>query len=431
MKINRYVFSFALALSTYATPFVGTLAVGPTAFAQEANEKLKWTDISGARTIEAKFVRLDGDNVVLEKADGSEVTVPLNKLNLKSQAQAKRMANPRAFEKKPSSTENMKPDTKSSDSAAGKSTTEPKADAPAASAPNRVTLAKGVSAADTLKTVLEEYKKGNYGVVMDTMPPETTQLLTELISKASGKLNKSSFDSIKTLFKRSAKVMGEKKQFIMNYPKVPSEVKPRLSAHYDTLVSLLNDIVASPAADYKALTDGDVEKVLPVILRLADVYGTKFIETEKQLDPNGAAAKTPVFISLWNTPIPRTSLNPENMRIINENGDQAQLEFVGISGTKESINLQRIDGRWLGAETEITRAGMEQMKQQIAQVDSVDPAQMSGQLTLGLAVVGGLIGQLERAKTQEEFNQQMDQLFEAAGQMVPGGGVPGLPPVGP
>jgi hypothetical protein len=50
-----------------------------------------------------------------------------------------------------------------------------------------------------------------------------------------------------------------------------------------------------------------------------------------------------------------------------------------------------------------------------------------------LAVVGGLIGQLDRANSQEEFNQQMDQLMQAAGQMVPGAGpgVPGLPPIGP
>ena len=42
-----------------------------------------------------------------------------------------------------------------------------------------------------------------------------------------------------------------------------------------------------------------------------------------------------------------------------------------------------------------------------------------------------VIGNAIKDAVQEEFNQQMDQLFEAAGQMVPGGGVPGLPPVGP
>jgi hypothetical protein len=68
-------------------------------------------------------------------------------------------------------------------------------------------------------------------------------------------------------------------------------------------------------------------------------------------------------------------------------------------------------------------------KQQLAQLEAVDASQISGQLTLGLAVVGGLIGQLERANSQEQFNQQMDQLLQSAGQMIPGaGGGPGLPP---
>lgn len=430
MKLCRPVLALAVMCSTYALPFLASVAASPSILAQDATESYKWTDISGSRTIDAKFVRLEGESVVLEKADGSEVTVPLNKLNLKSQAQAKRLANPKAFEKQPSSSAPMKPKPSTDTSAPDKSAETPTDSS--AEAASRATLPQGITAAETLKIIISELDKENYGILIDTMTPEQTQILKEIFTTASTKLNKSSFDSIKSLLKRSGKVMGEKKEFIMNYPKLPPEVKPRLSAHYDTVVGLITDMMASPVADYKVWSEGNTDKILPVMMRLSDVYGSKFIETEKKLNPD-TPANMSSFLSVWGATVTKEALKSGKVRVINENGDQAQLEFIGASGATESINLERVQGRWQAVETPLTRAGLDQAKQQLEQLKAVDPAQISGQLTLGLAVVGGLIGQLERAKTQEEFNQQMDQLMEAAGQMVPGAGpgVPGLPPVGP
>lgn len=430
MKLYRPLLALAVMCSTYSVPFIASVATSPSILAQDATESYKWTDISGSRTIDAKFVRLEGESVVLEKADGSEVTVPLNKLNLKSQAQAKRLANPKAFEKQPNSSATMKPKPSTDTSAADKPAEAP-ADS-AGEAATRASLPKDITAAETLKIIISELDKENYGILIDTMTPEQTQVLKEIFSTASTKLNKSSFDSIKSLLKRSGKVMGEKKEFIMNYPKLPSEVKPRLSAHYDTVVGLVNDMVASSVADYKAWTEGDIEKLLPVMMKLADVYGTKFIETEKKLNPN-TPANMSSFIAVWGAAVTKETLKSGKVRIVNENGNQAQLEFVSANGGTESINLERVQGRWLAVETDLTRASLEQANQQLTQIQSADAGQISGQLTLGLAVVGGLIGQLERANTQEEFNQQMDQLMEMAGQMVPGAGpgIPGLPPVGP
>lgn len=47
-----------------------------------------WTNVDG-RSIKAKFVRLDGDYVVIQRDDGQTFTLPLSKLSPASQAQAK------------------------------------------------------------------------------------------------------------------------------------------------------------------------------------------------------------------------------------------------------------------------------------------------------------------------------------------------------
>jgi hypothetical protein len=263
---------------------------------------------------------------------------------------------------------------------------------------------------------------------MDTMSDEQIQVLKDIFATAATKLNKSSFDSIKSLFKRSGKVMSEKKEFIMNYPKLPPQVKPRLSAHYDTIVAILTDFVASPAASYKTWSDGDAVTLLPEVIRMVDVYGSKIAETEKTLDPNSQINMSNV-LSIWGANVSKNDIVSGKVRIANEEGDKATLEFVGVNGEKQTSDLERVNGRWQAIENDVYRNNMAAAKQQLAQLEAVDASQISGQLTLGLAVVGGLIGQLERANSQEQFNQQMDQLLQSAGQMIPGaGGGPGLPP---
>jgi len=61
-------------------------------------EMRTWSDKSGKFKIKAKFVESSGDKVVLEKEDGTQVTVPLDKL---SEADQKAVAEMGAAEENP------------------------------------------------------------------------------------------------------------------------------------------------------------------------------------------------------------------------------------------------------------------------------------------------------------------------------------------
>ncbi|MFN9595105.1 MAG: hypothetical protein ACK56G_20685, partial [Pirellulaceae bacterium] len=54
--------------------------------AQQAT--LTWKSTEG-KSLQAEFIRLDGTQVVLKKTDGTEVKVPMSRLNSESQQQAK------------------------------------------------------------------------------------------------------------------------------------------------------------------------------------------------------------------------------------------------------------------------------------------------------------------------------------------------------
>ncbi len=62
---------------------------GGAAPAAAAGGSQTWTSADG-RTITATKLRLEGDNVVLQRSDGMCFLVPLSKLNAESQAQAKK-----------------------------------------------------------------------------------------------------------------------------------------------------------------------------------------------------------------------------------------------------------------------------------------------------------------------------------------------------
>lgn len=65
------------------------------ALAQPAAAQQRWTNDEG-KTITARFVRLEGDNVILRLANGREVRYPLAKLDAASQQQARDLAAPKA-----------------------------------------------------------------------------------------------------------------------------------------------------------------------------------------------------------------------------------------------------------------------------------------------------------------------------------------------
>jgi mono/diheme cytochrome c family protein len=88
---NRLTPAELKMLETWITEGASLTAGGaaPTAAAPTAGGAQKWTSADG-KIIEATFVRLDGDNVVLTvTATGTTHAVPLSRLSPESQAQAK------------------------------------------------------------------------------------------------------------------------------------------------------------------------------------------------------------------------------------------------------------------------------------------------------------------------------------------------------
>jgi hypothetical protein len=66
------------------------ISVSISLYAQDAATSTSWTSVDG-RAIQAKFVKLDGESVVIDK-NGKEITIPFAKLSSASIAQAKKIS---------------------------------------------------------------------------------------------------------------------------------------------------------------------------------------------------------------------------------------------------------------------------------------------------------------------------------------------------
>ena len=55
---------------------------------------LEWDDKSGSHVVEAQFVRIADDQVILRKKDGNEISVPFDELSERSVTQARSLADP-------------------------------------------------------------------------------------------------------------------------------------------------------------------------------------------------------------------------------------------------------------------------------------------------------------------------------------------------
>ena len=69
------------------------LLIAIQSLAQSQGKDEEWTDISGKKTVIAEFIRLEGVQLILRKADGKELVIPLNKLDDKSRIKARAIAN--------------------------------------------------------------------------------------------------------------------------------------------------------------------------------------------------------------------------------------------------------------------------------------------------------------------------------------------------
>ena len=169
--------------------FVSLAILSGSAIAQE--KFLQWSDNTGRFKVDAQFVRIEGEQVVLRKLDGKDIKIPFERLSPESLELAKSkggMSSPKAPKAPSSSPAKSNPTPSTSDAP----------DPTSASATNPVTkFQDNMDPKEFVDLIYQQTSKDNYIVLWDAMPASKQKQLEELMVAFANKVDTRSFDMLK------------------------------------------------------------------------------------------------------------------------------------------------------------------------------------------------------------------------------------------
>lgn len=368
-------------------------------------ESTTWTDITGKFKIEATFVRIDNQSVVLKKSDGKEISVPLNKLNEESRKRAAETA------KKRSPASSVSP-MKSASPVSNTST--------ASSSSASIAIPSNLDAEQFVDFLLQHAKEGRMIVLWDAMPTKYQNDLNGIVKLAAEKVDPSLVKPVLNIGSDLVKVLRTKKNFILNTPTVKGVLVDERLANtcYEPMVDLVEAYLPNELLDQAQLKKGDLRPIL-------DRYMTRVAQKAKALEasvPKDSPAYGMVKSANWESfqyDVESSSSNSATLVVKREGSPEQRLELVSIEG--RWLPKQMVDG-W--------DKNMGQAKQELGKLTPQAMAQAKQGMQMPMMMIGGAVNGFLQANDQASFDQAVGSVMSMipmAGGMPMPGMQPGMP----
>jgi hypothetical protein len=350
--------------------------------AQEAVPN-KWSNPQGAE-LEADFVRLEEDAVILRSKDGRELTVPLTSLSIDSHLQAVKLAHPEGFDK---------PVPKA----------EVEAERPVSEVPDlqldvdqmlKSPFPNNPTVEQYLQVIESEAQAGNLFVQWHLLPTKMQADTEQLIVQAANVLGPATFSQLNMLFKEINTLLIEKEEFIFGHPAIASQPQAVavLKSHWPVLVHLSQALSKPEHWQPDSFKQGNVARWMATLVAdTAPAYFAVLDRLRSEL-PGGEL-------------IP--NLRDVKYEIVSQSADTAQIRQTFVGQEPTTITLKKVGNQWLNTNAlTASREMLDKAKGELAKDKSSEIAMMRTTLAGIIAAVGGLA----RATTQEEFNASVDNL---------------------
>jgi hypothetical protein len=374
----------ALMLAGVATP----------ASAQPA--KLKWTDNTDKNTIEAEYVRM-AENAVVLKKDGKDVTVPLAKLNLSSHLQALKLAKPEAYSKPaPKAVVGLEQTAES---------TKLLAESP---------FTANQTIEQFLDTATAELEAGNFTVLWHALTPEMQADVEDVVVTAVDAGGKGMLVQIRALMKHLATVVHDKQTFIFAHPLAASNQQatremqlawPQVEIFTDAFTDKANwdsaNFKPGNVGPWLAALTAKLGKASATMNAMAVKAGLPGSDLKKALAYKivSQSGDSAIVQSLY---APPPVMNPQTRQMM-------QVK------PSEPVEWVRVSGGWLPKDlVDHWKDGVSMTKTQLSGV-------MPG-VSAGLAVAIPVVSSIANAQTQQEFNAAVQQILGSIPNLGGGAG---------
>ncbi|HAV13231.1 MAG TPA: hypothetical protein DCX06_07055 [Opitutae bacterium] len=298
--------------------------------------------------------------------------------------------------------------------ACGKSDESATADSGAAEASAELVIPDAPD--EAMQLIFSELAKGNGGIVWQAMPASYQSDVNTIVQLAGTKIDAEMYDTTIALLGRIGQVADKQQAFIVNsqFTKSSPEQKAKLEQALPSMLQLFEVVTTSDLATSAGLQSFDGQKFFDTTvsdLAKLSIELSKLEDSEQlTLEDLGQAEFSTVELS-----------------------DLAATLKVAAGGQEQTEMLTKVEDRWVPAD--LAADWSTNMAQGIAQLEAISPEQMTAskpQMMTVIAMLDGVLTQIESAKTQEAFDESLQgAMMPLMGMMMMGQGMGGAAPAMP
>ena len=260
----------------------------------------------------------------------------------------------------------------------------------------------------------------------DALPDSYQKDVNDLIKAFANKIDAGAWDPAFQIGQRVSKLLRDKKKFILGHPMM-AEVPNRadLEKNWDHVVNMLDTVFNSEIATLEGLKKLDMRRFFSGTgSRLMSQFST-LSKLAKDMGPEQkqAAEMFEKFKAMKAT-------------VVSSSGDTAKVKMEVAGEQPKEVEFTRIEGKWIPTDlAQGFKGGIAEARAAIEKITPEQVAQMKSGVMFASGIVGGVIGPMEQATTQEEFNAAVEGLkamFQGGGGLpFLGGGAGPRPPAPP
>ena len=242
-----------------------------------------------------------------------------------------------------------------------------------------------------MQTIADEILAGNCSILWHAMPASFQIDVNAIAQLVGAKVDPEIYDKSFGLIGRFAEVADKQKLFILN-TKLGSELAAEqiaeIEAAWPSIIGFVQTILTSSISSSAGLRafDGQVfsKQTLPVLFKYS----------------NDLAA-----LSEEN---PFNSLEFDSLKTIVSTDTTAEIKITFTNGDVETEDFAKVENRWVPAEMAINWSmRMADAKKQLEAISSKKLVKNKPQIMGMITMVDGILTQLEKAETQEQFDQAL------------------------
>ncbi|QEG41148.1 SHD1 domain-containing protein [Roseimaritima ulvae] len=353
-----------------------SLAIGWAVAAGDRVQAETWTDSSGQFRIEAEFEKFANGLVYLKKSNGQVISVPVQRLNAASIAQAKQLH-----------------------AAAGGAAEAggPVMDGAASK------LGANPTARETAEIMSQAMVHFHLPTLWDGLTPKYQRDVQQNIRMHADAIDPAIWRGVAGLVKNASELVKTKRDMFLNNPTLGAMLSNDESTKqaWDAAANLLASIANSRLTDQEAMKQFDMAQFIasdaPAI-RAAFVAFTEKVGTMEQ-SPFGNLAEAP------------------KIETLSESASEAVFRIT-MGDEVDEVKFVKVENRWLPADmVEGWDEMMQEQRDTVAKLKSPEGQQQMMQMQMGVMMASAPLNALLGANTQQEFDQVIDSLAQTVGGM--------------